>query len=201
MNGFWEDLNETSQKDALVTNRGLRISFSRKELNSFFGRLLEKRPLECMVGETSSWVLIPSLVAVYSFPIILYITNNPWYTLMSSLGLMISMSLFNQFSYNYKINNYLVKPASNIIPKLFINLLGAVFLYMTGADVWLAVLPFIWWALNDFVPIVYLITEILLIKAKTAMWNLSDPDGVLRQVGMYWAKKYDLKVNENGKVL
>ncbi len=201
MNGFWEDLYETPQKDALVTKRGLRISFSQKELNDFFGKLLEKRPLEYMVGETSFWVLIPSLAAIYSFPILLCITGNPWYTLMSSLGLMISMSLFNQFSYNYNINNYLVKPASNIIPKLLINSLGSIFLYMTGADIWLTALPFIWWFLNDFVPVIYLLTEILLIKAKTLMWNLGDPDGVLRQVGIYWAKKYNLKTGENGKVL
>ncbi len=201
MNGFWEDLNETPQKDALLTKRGLRISFSKKELNDFFGKLLEKRPLECMVGETSFWVLIPSLAAIYSFPLILCITRNPWYTLMSSLGLMISMSLFNQFSYNYNVNNYLVKPASNILPKLLINSFGTVFLYMTGADIWLAALPFIWWFLNDFVPIIYLITELLLIKAKTLMWNLGDPDGVLKQVGIYWAKKYNLKTGENGKVL
>lgn len=201
MNRFWEDLHETPQRDALVTKRGLRISFSRKELNEFFGKLLDKRPLECMVGETSFWVLIPSLVAIYSFPIILYITTNPWYTLMSSLGLMMSMSLFNQGSYNFKVNNYLVKPASNIIPKLLINLLGAISLYKIGANIWLVVMPFIWWVLNDFIPVVYLLTELLLIKAKTWMWKLADPDGVLRQVGIYWAKKYDLKVSENGKVL
>lgn len=201
MNDFWEDLTETPERDAVVTRRGLRISFSRKELTKFFGSLLGKRPLESMVGETAYWVLIPSLVAIYSFPILLFITKNVWYTLMSSLGLMMSMSLFNQFSYNFPINKYLVKPASSILAKLTINTLGAVLLYQAGTSLWLVVLPFIWWALNDFVPLIYLLSEMILIKAKTWMWNLADPDGVLRQVGIYWAKKYGLETNEHGKVL
>ncbi len=202
MNEFWEDLTDTPERDALVTKRGLRINFSRKELNRFFGSLLEKRPLECMVGETAHWVLIPSLVAVYSFPIILFITKNPWYTLMSSLGLMMSMSLFNQFSYNYNINKYLVKPASSILAKLTINTVGAILLlYQAGTSLWLVFLPFIWWLLNDFVPVIYLLSEMFLIKIKAWMWNLADPDGVLRQVGVYWAKKYGLEINEYGKVL
>lgn len=198
---FWEDLMETPEKDALVTRRGLRISFSRKELTKFFGILLGKRSLECMVGETAYWVLIPSLVAIYSFPILLFITKNPWYTLMSSLGLMMSMSLFNQFSYNFTINKYLVKPASNILAKLTINALGAILLYQAGMSLWLVGLPFIWWALNDFIPVIYLLSEMVLIKIKSWMWNLADPDGVLRQVGIYWAKKYGMKTNEHGKVL
>lgn len=201
MNDFWEDLTETPERDAVVTRRGLRISFNRKELTKFFGSLLGKRPLESMVGETAYWVLIPSLVAIYSFPILLFITKNVWYTLMSSLGLMMSMSLFNQFSYNFPINKYLVKPASSILAKLTINTLGAVLLYQAGTSLWLVVLPFIWWALNDFVPLIYLASEMILIKAKTWMWNLADPDGVLRQVGIYWAKKYGLETNEHGKVL
>jgi len=198
---FWQDINETPQKDALITGSGLRISFSRKELNDFFGKLLKKRELECMVGETASWVLIPSLVAIYSFPIILFITKNPWYSLMSSLGLMMSWSLFNQSSYNYKINKYLVKPGSSIIPKIIVNLFGATALYMSGASIWLVVLPFIWWVLNDFIPIIYLLSELILIKPKSWMWTLADPDGVLRQVGIYWAKKYGLEISETGKVL
>ncbi len=113
----------------------------------------------------------------------------------------VDVFISNQGSYNFKVNNYLVKPASNIIPKLLINLLGAISLYKIGANIWLVVMPFIWWVLNDFIPVVYLLTELLLIKAKTWMWKLADPDGVLRQVGIYWAKKYYLKVSENGKVL
>lgn len=201
MNDFWEDIKETPERDALMTKRGLRISFSKKELTKYFGKLLEKHPLECMVGETAYWVLIPSLVAIYSFPIILFITKNPWYSLMASLGFMMSTSLFNQSSYNYTINKYFVRPAANILAKLTINIVGSVLLYQAGVSIWLVVLPFIWWLLNDFLPLIYLLSEMILMKFKTGMWNLADPDGVLRQVGIYWAKKYGLEVNENGKVL
>lgn len=201
MNDFWEDIKETPERDALMTKRGLRISFSKKELTKYFGKLLAKHPLECMVGETAYWVLIPSLVAIYSFPIILFITKNPWYSLMASLGFMMSTSLFNQSSYNYTINKYFVRPAANILAKLTINIVGSVLLYQAGVSIWLVVLPFIWWLLNDFLPLIYLLSEMILMKFKAGMWNLADPDGVLRQVGIYWAKKYGLEVNENGKVL
>lgn len=200
MNEFWENLSEAPDKKALVTKRGLRISFSRKELTDFFGLLLEKRPLECMVGEAAYWVLIPSLVSIYSFPIALYFSNNPWYSLMAALGLLMSMSLFNQSSYNYTINKYLVKPASSMIPKFTVNFFSALLLNKSGSSIWLVMLPFIWWVLNDFLPVVYLVSELLLIKIKSWMWDLADPDGVLRQVGIYWAKKFDLTINENGRI-
>lgn len=201
MDDFWENLSETPDKKALVTKRGLRISFSRKELMDFFGVLLEKRPLECMVGEAAHWVLIPSLVSIYSFPVILYFSHNPWYSLMAALGLLMSMSIFNQSSYNYMINKYLVRPASSMIPKFAVNFTFALLLNRTGNDLWLVVLPFIWWIFNDFLPIVYLVSELLLIKIKSWMWNLADPDGVLRQVGIYWAKQFNLSINQNGKII
>lgn len=198
---FWKEIIETPDKKAILTKGGLRINFSIKELQKFFGSLLDKHPLECMVAETSYWVLIPSLVSIYSFPIILLITLNPWYALMSSLGLLISMSLFNQSSYNYYINKYIVRPAASLAAKLAFYLIMLFLLNKSGVSGWLLALPLIWWIFNDFVPLIYLAIEMLLLKAKMWMWNLADPDGVLRQVGIYWAKKHGLKTNENGRVL
>lgn len=201
MKEFWEDFTESPNKDAVLTKRGLRISFGKKELQEYFGRLLDKRPLEYLIGETAYWVLIPSLSAIYSFPIILFITKNPLYTFMASLGLMMSMSLFNQSSYNYFINKYLVRPAASLLAKLTINFVGALLLYRADVSIWMVILPFIWWILNDFVPIIYLLSEFILMRFKMWMWNLADPDGVLRQVGIYWAKRYKLEVSKHGKVL
>jgi hypothetical protein len=198
---FWEEINEVPGEDALVTKGGLRINFSRRELKEHFGILLNQRPLELMIGETAYWLLIPSLVSIYSFPVILFISNSIFYSIMASLGLMMSTSLFNQGSYNHKVNSFLVKPATNIIPKLLINLVFAILLYRTGKDVWFLLIPFIWWILNDRIPLIYLLSELIMLKVKGWMYNLADPDGVLRQVGMYWAKKYDLEVTKSGKVL
>ena len=198
---FWEDLTDVPEQNAILTKRGLRISFGKKELQEYFGHLLDKRPLEYLVGETAYWVLIPSLSAIYSFPIILFVTKSPFYTFMASLGLMMSMSLFNQSSYNYIINRYLVRPAASLLAKLSINLVGAYLLYQADVAIWLVILPFIWWTLNDFVPLIYVLSEFILLRIKMWMWNLADPDGVLRQVGIYWAKKYNMEVTKHGKVL
>jgi hypothetical protein len=198
---FWEELTEAPEENAIFTKRGLKISFEKKELQNYFGRLLDKRPLECLIGETAYWVLIPSLAAIYSFPIVLFITKSPLYTLMASLGLMMSMSLFNQSSYNFFINKYLVRPAASLLAKLTINVVFAVLLYRADVSIWLVILPFIWWILNDFVPIIYVLSEFILMRIKMWMWNLADPDGVLRQVGIYWAKRYKMQTNKHGKVL
>ncbi|MEA1962509.1 MAG: hypothetical protein U9N81_14800 [Bacillota bacterium] len=200
MNDFWEELNEAAGEDTLITKGGLTINFSRKELKEHFGILLDKRPLECMIGETAQWLLIPSLFAIYSFPVILFISNNLFYTIMASLGLMMSTSLFNQSSYNYAINKYLIKPAVSPIPKALINLVFAILLYRDGHNVWFLMSPFLWWILNDRIPLIYLLSELILLKAKGWMYNLADPDGVLRQVGIYWAKKYELDITKSGKV-
>jgi len=198
---FWEDLNEVQGEDSLVTKGGLKIHFSRRELEEHFGLLLDKRPLETLVGETAYWLLIPALVSIYSFPIMLYISRNMFYSIMASVGLMMSTSLFNQFSYNYAVNNYLVKPAVHPIAKLLINFIFAVLLYRAEESLWYVITPFIWWILNDRIPIIYLVSELLMIKFKQWMYNLGDPDGVLRQAGIYWAKKYDLEATKSGKIL
>lgn len=197
---FWEELRDVPGEDALLTKGGMKISFSRRELSDYFNILLEKRPLEILAGETAYWVLIPSLVAVYSFPVLLFITKKIGYSLLAALGLMMSMSLFNQSSYNYFINKYLVKPASSNIPKLLINMIFAILLYRNGYSILYALLPFIWYILVDRIPIIYLLSELLMLRVKTWMYNLADPDGVLRQVGWYWAKKHNLEQSETGRV-
>jgi len=194
-------LNEVPGEDSLITKGGLKIHFSRKELREHFGLLLDKRPLEILVGETAYWLLIPALISIYSFPIILYISRNFFYTIMASIGLMMSTSLVNQGSYNHTVNTYLVKPAVNPIPKLLVNFIFGVLLYRAEGSFWYLLTPFIWWILNDRIPIIYLLSELLMIKFKNWMYNLGDPDGVLRQVGIYWAKKLDLEATKSGKIL
>ena len=201
MKEFWEDLNEVPSEDSLVTKGGLKINFSRRELKEHFGLLLDKRPLEVLVGETAYWLLIPALVSVYSFPILLYISKSLFYTTMAALGLMMSTSIFNQHSYNHVVNTYLVKPAVNPIAKLLVNSIFAVLLYRAEGNVWYLLAPFVWWILNDRIPLIYLLSELLMIKFKKWMYNLGDPDGVLRQAGIYWAKKYDLEVTKSGKII
>lgn len=201
MKEFWEDLSEVPGEHSLVTKGGLKINFSRRELKAHFGLLLDKRPLEVLVGETAYWLLIPALVSVYSFPILLYISKSLFYTTMAALGLMMSTSLFNQFSYNHVINTYLVKPAVSPIAKLLVNLIFAILLYRAEGNVWYLLAPFVWWILNDRIPLIYLFSELLMIKFKKWMYNLGDPDGVLRQAGIYWANKYDLEVTKSGKIL
>lgn len=192
MKDFCDQQIVMDNDDGLVTKDGLKISFSRKELSEHFGILLDKRPLECLVGETAYWLLIPSLAAIYSFPLILYISEKFLYTFMASLGLMMSTSLFNQNAYNYPINKYLIRPAAHPLAKTFFNLIFAVLLYQKGHNFWYVVTPFIWWILNDRIPLVYLLSELLMIRVKKLMYSLADPDGVLRRVAIYWAKKYHL---------
>lgn len=201
MKEFYEDLYDLPEQNALKTKGGFFIGFSREELSSYFGLLLEKKSLEQMVGETVYWVLIPSIVSIYSYPIILFITGNLGYTLLASLGLLMSMSLFNQSSYNYSINRYLVRPLSNIVPKALFNILGSFLLFRTGHSTFISISPLIWWLLNDRIPLVYLVIELLMIKIKSRMYKLSDPDGVLRQVGIYWAKRYDFTITEDGQII
>lgn len=201
MKEFWEEIHEIPGEEGIITKGGFRISFSRKEIERFFGVLLEKKKLEELLGETAYWLLIPSLVSIYSFPVILFISKNLLYTVLASLGLMMSMSLFNQSSYNYKINNYLVRPAVNPVPKFLINLVFAILMYRAGLGVWFLLLPFLWWILNDRIPLLYLISELIMIKVKSWMYTHADPEGVLKQVALYWAKQYNLSVSETGRIL
>lgn len=200
MEDFYEELYEVDDQDAIKTKGGLYIAFSRKELSKYFGILLQKRSLEQMVGETAYWLLIPSIVGIYSFPIILFISKNFIYTLLASIGLLMSMSLFNQTSYNYFINRYIVRPLANPIPKALINAVFAILLFRADIGIWLAISPVIWWILNDRIPVIYLLLELLMLTIKGWLYKLADPDGVLRQVAIYWAKKHGLTINEDGKI-
>jgi hypothetical protein len=192
MKDFCDTVIAQDNEDGLITKDGLKISFSRRELNKQFGVLLEKRPLECLIGETAYWLLIPSLAAIYSFPVILFISQKFFYTIMASLGLMMSTSLFNQNAYNYHINKYLIRPAAHPLVKTIFILIFAALVYQSTHNYWHVITPFIWWIFNDRIPLIYLISEMLMVKVKKLMYKLADPDGVLRRVAIYWVKKYKL---------
>jgi len=199
--GFWQDVNDLPHEDAAQTKGGMKLSFSRQELENYFGVLLEERPLEQLVGETSIWVLIPTTISIYVFPIILLVTGSLTYSMLSSVGLMMSFSMLNQSSYNYKLNRYVVRPASHAIPKIIFAIGAGVALGQLGYSIWIALWPIFWYLLIDRIPIIYLLSELLMVKLKTWMYALPDPDGVLRQVGWYWAKKLSLRQNDTGKII
>lgn len=200
MADFWQDLFDIPEEKALHIKGGLKIGFSRKELQDYFNILLDIRPLERLVGETACWVLIPSTLAIYSFPIMFWITKSLFLTCVGSFGFMMSFSLLNQSAYNYFINRYLVRFFAHIIPKVIFLIAAAIMLYQSNHNLFIAFFPFLWYLFIDRIPILYLLSELMLAKTKTWMYNLPDSDGVLRQVGWYWARKYRLTQSKSGKV-
>lgn len=198
---FWQDLTDVPQEGALQTKGGMKISHTRQELEEYFSILLESRSLEQLAGETAYWVLIPSIVAVYSFPVMLWITKSVGWAALGSFGLMMSFSLLNQSAYHYLINKYLIRPASHALPKLLFIAGLSLLLYQSERNLYVALFPLLWYVFIDRVPILYLLSELMLVKTKAWLYKLPDPDGVLRQVGWYWARKYGLRQSDSGKIL
>lgn len=201
MADFWQEFTEIEHEHALQTQGGMKIGFSRQELEDYFNVLLEKRSLEQMIGETAYWVLIPSTIAVYSFPVLLLISNSLLWAVLGSFGFMMSFSVLNQSIYNYVFNRYIVRPVSHAVPKVMLMTASGVYFYWSGLGVITALFPLFWYFVIDRIPILYLLCELLLIKTKSWLYKLPDPDGVLRQVGWYWARKYKLAQNDSGRII
>lgn len=201
MTDFWQDFTEIEHEHALQTQGGMKIGFSRQELEDYFNVLLEKRSLEQMIGETAYWVLIPSIIAVYSFPVLLFVSNSLLWAVLGSFGFMMSFSVLNQSMYNYVFNRYIVRPVSHAIPKVVVMILAGVYFYLNDMGIITALFPLFWYFIIDRIPILYLICELILIKTKSWLYKLPDPDGVLRQVGWHWARKYKLAQNDSGRII
>lgn len=200
MTDFWKDLFDIPEEKAIQIKGGMKIGFSRQELEDYFNILLEERPLERMAGEAACWVLIPSTAGVYSFPIILWVTQSLALASLGSLGFMMSFSLLNQGAYNYFINRYFIQILVHLIPKVLFLTAAALLLYKNGYSLLISLFPFLWYIFIDRIPVLYLISELFLAKTKGWMYKLPDPDGVLRQVGWYWARRYHLTQSESGRV-
>ena len=200
MADFWQDLFDIPEEKALQIKGGMKISFSRQELKDYFDILLDIRPLERLAGETACWVLIPSTTGVYSFSIIFWVTKSLVLASLGSLGFMMSFSLLNQGAYNYFINKDFVRVFVHLITKVLYLIAAALLLYKNGHTLFISLSPFLWYIFIDRIPILYLISELLVAKTKSWMYKLPDPDGVLRQVGWYWARRYHLTQSESGRV-
>jgi hypothetical protein len=169
----------------VITQGGLKFRASEPSLCRYFAPILPFVTLNDLIGEAVFWFLMPSTIAVWSFPLLLYLKGLPW-ALIWMFGLYIFAQVFHLFMY-VKPLNYLIFILGNRILQLVAYFVIAIVFMLKGYIAWAISLAavFLFYAVG----VSEIIAGIFTFPVNRFV-GLATSDQLLRLIGRHYGRKY-----------
>jgi hypothetical protein len=169
----------------VIAQGGLKFRASEQSLRHYFAPILPFVSLNDLIGETVFWILMPSTIAIWAFPPLLYLTEFPW-ALVWMFGLYILLQVVHLLLY-IKLLNYVVFILGNKVLQFIAYVVLVVASALTGHIAWAIALAavFLFYAVG--------VSEIfasILTFPMNRFVGLPTSDQLLRLIGWYYGRKY-----------
>ena len=168
----------------VIARRGLKFHATQESLSRYFAPILPFVSLNDLLGEAVFWSLMPSTIAVWAFPVLLYL-YGPFFGVVLTLALQIVAEVADELVYIKSLNYFVFW--GNATVQFVAYVIMAVVCAFSGHVAWALVLAgvFIFYAsgLNEV-----LFTLLGLVLAMFV--GLSQSDQLLRLIGWHYGRKY-----------
>lgn len=165
---------------------GLKFRADEEALRRYFSTILPHVSLNDLIGEAVFWVLLPSSLAIWTFPFLLYYQGSV-FALVVVIVLFLLVGIAHQYIY-LKPLNYLLFIFGNRLLQLAGYVVLAVIFIVAGsiANALIIGAWFILFALG----LGDLLLGLLPILFRGKLFSLPQSDQVLRTVGIYYGAKF-----------
>jgi hypothetical protein len=169
----------------VIAQGGLKFRAREESLCHYFAPILRFVSLNDLIGEAVFWIRMPSTIAIWAFPLLLYLKGFPP-ALVWIFGLHILAHVIHLFVY-IKPLNYLVFILGNTVLQFLAYVVLAVLCALTGHVTWAIALAgvFLFYAVG--------LSEIFVTILTFPMYllvSLPTSDQLLRLIGWYYGRKY-----------
>lgn len=169
----------------VIAQGGLKFRASEDSLCHYFAPILPFVSLNDLIGEAVFWILMPSTIAVWAFPLLLYMKGLPS-ALVWSFGLHILAYVIHLLVY-IKPLNYLVFILGNKVLQFVAYVVLVVVCALTGHIAWAIALAVVF--LFYVVSVSEILVSILTFPVNRLV-GLPTSDQLLRLIGWYYGRKY-----------
>ena len=166
---------------------GLKFRADEDKLRHYFSPILPRISLNDIIGEAVFWSMLPSALAIWIFPILLYF-KGILFALIATLILYLITEIGHLIFY-LKPLNYIVFILGNNFLAFIIYLIWAMMLIRSGSKEEVIVLG-VWFLFFAFGLGQLILLPLLPILTK--FFALPPSDQILRNVGWYYARKFGL---------
>lgn len=161
---------------------GLKFRASEQSLRRYFAPVLPFISLNDLIGEAVFWILMPSTIAIWTLPLLLYLKGLPW-ALIWTFGLYVLSHIVHLFVY-IKPLNYLVFILGKRMLQLVAYVVLAIVFAFTGHISWTITLAAVF--------LFYVVgLDVVFVSVLTLPLNsLPTSDQLLRLIGWHYGRKY-----------
>jgi len=188
---FWVNY-QNAPGQCIYAQGGLKFRADEEALCRYFAPILPHVSLNDLIGEAVFWVLLPSTLAIWIFPFLLY-SQEILFAIIIGLVLYLILEIGHMTLY-LKPLNYLVFILANPLPQFVVYIVWAVILIRSGSVKEAIVLAA--WFLSFRFGLESLISSILLIPFYKIYFSLPPSDTVLRNIGWHYAKKFGIDTSK-----
>lgn len=169
----------------VYTQGGLKFRTDEDALRRYFAPILSYVSLKELIGEAVFWSMLPSALAIWVFPFLLY-TQGVLFAVITTIVLYLIAEIGHIIFY-LKPLNYIVFVLGNNLLSLVVYIIWVAILILSGSIVETVILGawFLFFALG-LNQIIFLFP---LIPILAKLFSLPPSDQVLRNIGWYYAKK------------
>ena len=169
----------------VIAQGGLKFRAPEASLSRYFAPVLPYVSLNDLIGEAISWILMPATVAIWIFPLLLYLYDIPM-ALFIMLGVQVAAEILHQLVY-IKPLNYITFYLGNKILQVVAYVVLALVFGFSGHGSWIIPLAgvFVYYAIG-LGNVVMSILDLFL-----AMFvGVPKSDQLLRLIGWHYGRKY-----------
>lgn len=185
---FWVNYQNVPGQ-CVYAKGGLKFRGDEKALCRYFAPILPYVSLNNLIGEAVFWSLLPSTLAIWTFPFLILYSQGILFAIVVAVALCLLLEV-GHMTFYFKPLNYLVFILANPLPQLVVYIVWAVIL-IRSASVGKFIVLGVWFLFFKF-GFDKLIFSPLLISLNEAHFSLPPSDTVLRNIGWYYARKFGI---------
>lgn len=191
MGFFWVEYQNVPGQ-CVYAKGGLKFRADEDALLRYFAPILPYVSLNDLIGEAVFWILLPSILAIWTFPIFLY-SQGILFAIIATAVLYLIAEILTLIFY-IKPLNYLVFIFANPLLKVAAYIVWAIILILSGSILEAIILGiyFLFFAFGLDV----LMFGFLLIPLFVKLFSLAPSDQVLRNINWYYGRKFGLDPTE-----
>lgn len=167
---------------------GLKFRADEDALRHYFAPILPYVSLNDLIGESVFWSMLPSTVAIWTFPFLLH-SQGILFAIIATLVLYLVAEI-GHMAFYIKPLNYVVFILGNQFLSLVVYIIWAVILILSGSIVGAIILGV--WFLFFALGLSQIIFLFPIIPFLTKLFSLPPSDQVLKNVGWHYARKFGI---------
>ena len=171
----------------------LKFRFDEDALRRYFAEILPYVSLNELIGEAVFWFMLPSAIAIWTFPFLLYYSQGILFTVVGAVALYFIAEMAHLFFYLKPLNHILLIFGNHFLA-LIVYVIYAIILILSGSLMKAIILGawFLFFALglNELLSlIIFVVVGRVYFSQKKRFLTLLKPDQILINIGWYYASK------------